>query len=88
MRGFVVLTASAFFQAVFSDLVPRYGSTRLRYESDCIGVIASLSPRYWSLALRNGLFWLMEKNDVNPALGLLAFALANEIGFDVADNPG
>lgn len=69
-------------------MVPQYGCARTWYESDRIGRILPFGSNCWTMALSVKLSGLMQKNDVDPGLGLLARGRANEIDFSVADEPG
>lgn len=88
MLELVVLTIGTFFRKVRYGLIPRYESAMKQYKSDRIGMIGPLSWPFWTLALKVGIFWLMEKYDVHPVLVLVAVACADEINFKVADIPG
>lgn len=35
-----------------------------------------------------GLFWLIKENDIDPILGVVVLACANDIDFGVAKKPG
>lgn len=88
MLEFVVLTIGAFFWTVCYGFVKRYGSARMRYESDRTDVIGPLGSRCWTLALSVGLFQLMEEYDADPVMGLLAIERANEIDFGAVKERG
>lgn len=85
MLDFVALTISAFSRIACSVIVPGFGSARIRYESDRIGVIGLLGVCCWTLAQRVELFRLIIEYDVDQVLGLLEIARANKINFGIVE---
>lgn len=55
MLEFVDLTIGPFFQTIWFGVSSRYGSIRMLYESDRIGVIDLLGLRFRTLTLSAGL---------------------------------
>lgn len=77
----MVLPVDATFQIDCYYLVWKYAGTRMRDKSSRKGVIGSLDLCVGTFLLSIKLFQLMEEYDDDPFLGLLAFALGNEIDF-------
>lgn len=88
MLVLVALKIETFFRAVCDDVVSRYGSTKMRYESDHTGKRGSFIFRWWTLSLSLRLFQLVDEHDVDLELCYLASARANAIDFVVAEEPG
>lgn len=63
-------------------MLRRCGSLRVRYENNRIDMICPPGFCCWTMVLRAKLVRLLEEYDFVPVLGLLALALANEIGFE------
>lgn len=84
---FFFFTISAFFWTVLYGVELSYHIARMRHYSGYISVITQLSSCYWTLALSDLQFKLMEEYDADAVLGVLALARANEIDFDVGKEP-
>lgn len=85
MLKLVVLMSGAFFWTVRYGIIPGYGSARMLYDSNRIGMIAVVMLSVRAKLLTT--IWLIKKYDVDPILVLLAIARANDTNFGVAEEP-